>query len=137
MHEGNDSWIPAFQDKPLASGTLSDFHAQIMVKVLSDPVDFRARTELARRRRWGLAFVGSWLGLGLSCLWVLIFMPQAGWGFLLGKIRFAVGLGIAAESLWQEYSWHLTGLAVTAGFLVAGLKGRSSSLGPEDSRAAG
>ncbi|KLU59763.1 hypothetical protein CEB3_c38970 [Peptococcaceae bacterium CEB3] len=135
MRGEDDSWIPAFRDEPVASESLGNLHNQIMAAIRRDPVDFHVRMELARRRRWGLAFAASWLSLGLICLTALIFMPQVWWSMLLGKIRFAVGLGIAVESLWREYSWQLTGFAVTAGFLIAGLKGRTSRLGMDDTRA--
>lgn len=134
MQEGDGFWIQVFQDKSVAPEALDGLHDQLMAEILSGPVNFAARMELARRRKWGLAFVGSWLGLGLAFLLLFVFLPQVWLSEIWGKLQFVFGLGVALASFWQEYSWHLIGLIITAGFLIAGFKGNSPLTRTEDTR---
>ncbi len=91
-----------------------------MAQILSQPVDFLSERMLAQRRRWGLLFAGSWLGLGLAVLALMMFKESAIFDWVLPafyenilvNLRLLLALKTPLIMLWQEYSWQLTGMAV-------------------------
>ncbi len=91
-----------------------------MAQILSQPVDFLSERMLAQRRRWGLLFAGSWLGLGLAVLALMMFkgptildwVLPVFYGNILVNLKLLLALKTPLIMLWQEYSWQLTGMAV-------------------------
>lgn len=134
MERMDNLWTQLFPDKPVPEQTLLNLKQNIMTEILSHPVDFAAEALLAQRRRWGLLFAGSWLGLGIAALLLVWFKGQAilpflshllagtwlaAWGeILLNKLTLFLELKMPMEFLWQEYSWQLTGIIIIGALFI-------------------
>lgn len=126
-----ENWLTqAFPDEPVSQTDLDGLQDKIMARILQAPVDFADERTLAQRRRWGLFFAGSWLGLGLIVLVLLavffkhqVFLAGLQLFFsLLTQLKLLVMLKDPILMLWQEYSWQLTGLVVIVAILIRGLR---------------
>lgn len=129
-----ENWLTqAFPDKPVRQECLDLLQAKITAQIVSQPVDFLNERVLAKRRSWGLVFAGSWLGLGLAILMLLLLKGQVilawlrptlssiylaiaqfnfVWLDIWQNIKLFAALKAPLLMLWQEYSWQVTGMLV-------------------------
>ena len=149
-----ENWLTqAFPDKPVGQERLDLLQGNIMAQILSQPVDFLNERLLAKRRRWGLVFAGSWLGLGLAILLLMLLKGQLllAWlgptlsSFYLAFVQFGLGwlnlwqdikvfadLKVPLLILWQEYSWQMMGMVVVVAVFVYGLRSKTPLIQPEE-----
>lgn len=95
MEKTDNLWIQLFPEKTIPEQALQNLQKNIMTEILSHPIDFAAVALLARRRRWGLLFAGSWLGVGIGALLLLWFQERAVAGFISGSLSYL-------SLLWQN-----------------------------------
>lgn len=128
--QSTENWLTqAFLDVPIRQADLEGMQDNIMAQILKAPVDFADERMLAKRRRWGLLFAGSWLGLGLIVLVLIvvffnhqvIFAGLQLFFSLVTQLKLLLALKDPLLMLWQEYSWQLTGMVVILASLGRGL----------------
>ncbi|MHB1651825.1 MAG: hypothetical protein ACYCVD_05005 [Desulfitobacteriaceae bacterium] len=118
MERMDSLWTQLFPDQPVPKQAVESFQDRIMAEIFSHPVNFAAEAQLALRRRWGLLFAGSWLGLGLVVLLLVFFQGSViadlftGMLSLFGRFLHSVGTalaGLLANSwpvAWGEFVWN-------------------------------
>lgn len=126
-------WTQLFQDKPIPSEAMGNFHTELMAKILAHPMNFGEEICLAQRRKWGIGLavclvlsgvasgVFLWLGSdvvyqGLNALLIILSglpyvadLLQVG-NRIVQKMLLFRELKIGISILWGVVSWPLLGV---------------------------
>jgi hypothetical protein len=134
MNQIDDMLTQLFHDKPIAQESLLKLHNGVMDQILAVPIDFKEKTLLAQRRKWGFILLSilTSFGLGLLLLtwlagpwfeteltmavaWIITNIPEldkysGGFEWLSEKWTILSHLMTGVKYIWQQYAISIMGI---------------------------